>query len=149
MMVLPIREQVRSMKRTWPDFRILTQLSWCVTWEGWIKPLGQPYKIRIALCLGCDLDNVRILPRGPSVTVVDPLLRRRALEPADPIPHHYPNRLCPEKPVLCLYDPAEDEWHFGDAIADTIVPWAVDWLACYEGWLATGEWTGGGRHPRG
>ena len=28
----------------------------------------------------------------------------------------------------------------------TIVPWTIDWLACYEGWLATGEWAGGGIH---
>ena len=31
-------------------------------------------------------------------------------------------------------------------VARIIVPWTIDWLACYEGWLATGEWTGGGRH---
>ena len=146
-MVLSIREQVESMRRTWPGFRTLAKWSWYATWEGQVKPLGRLYKIRIAFCLGCDLDNVRILPRGPRVTVVDPLLRHRVSEPAEPIPHHYPNRSFPEKPILCLYDPAEDEWGFSDAIADTTVPWAVDWLACYEGWLATGEWTGGGRHP--
>jgi hypothetical protein len=26
-----------------------------------------------------------------------------------------------------------------DLIALTTVPWAADWLACYEGWLATGR----------
>ncbi|WP_244438191.1 hypothetical protein [Afipia birgiae] len=31
-------------------------------------------------------------------------------------------------------------------IASTTVPWALDWLACYELWLMTGRWTGGGRH---
>jgi len=35
-----------------------------------------------------------------------------------------------------------------DLIALTTVPWAADWLACYEGWLATGRWHGGGRHAR-
>ena len=147
MMILSIREQVQSMRRTWPSFRILAQLGWYATCEGQIRPLSQLYRIRIALCLGRDLDNVRILPHIPRVTVVDPLLRQRATEPVDPLPHHYPNRSCPEKPILCLYDPAEDEWRFSDAVADTTVPWAIDWLACYEGWLATGEWTGGGRHP--
>ena len=32
-------------------------------------------------------------------------------------------------------------------IADTIVPWACEWLLHYEIWLATGEWHGGGEHP--
>lgn len=147
MMMLSIRKQVESMRRKWPRFRALVELSWAATWEGQIKPLSQPYNIHVSLCLGCNLDGVRVLPHGPRVMAINPLLRRRASEPADPIPHHYPNRFCPEKPFLCLYDPAEDEWGFSDAIADTIVPWTVDWLACYEGWLATGEWTGGGRHP--
>jgi len=29
-------------------------------------------------------------------------------------------------------------------IADTIVPWTVEWLAAYEGWRATGTWYAGG-----
>ena len=32
-------------------------------------------------------------------------------------------------------------------LADTIVPWAAEWLMHYELWLVTGEWTGGGDHP--
>lgn len=32
-------------------------------------------------------------------------------------------------------------------LSQTIVPWSADWLACYELWLMTGRWTGGGRHP--
>ena len=31
-------------------------------------------------------------------------------------------------------------------LASTTVLWALDWLACYELWLMTGRWTGGGRH---
>ena len=32
-------------------------------------------------------------------------------------------------------------------IAETIIPWASEWLLHYEIWLATGEWQGGGIHP--
>jgi hypothetical protein len=32
-------------------------------------------------------------------------------------------------------------------IADSIVPWAAEWLLFYEGWHATGEWFGPGLHP--
>jgi hypothetical protein len=30
-------------------------------------------------------------------------------------------------------------------LADSIVPWASEWLFFYEFWLVTGEWDGGGR----
>jgi len=88
-----------------------------------------------------------ILPCNPRVTVEAPLLRGRPESPGEPIPHHYPNRLCSEQPVLCLHDPLKFEWLPVYAIADTIVPWTIEWLACYEVWLALGTWTGGGRHP--
>lgn len=29
-------------------------------------------------------------------------------------------------------------------LADTIIPWTLDWLMHYEFWLATGKWRGGG-----
>lgn len=32
-------------------------------------------------------------------------------------------------------------------IADTYIPWAIEWLYYYEIWLVTGEWCGGGIHP--
>jgi hypothetical protein len=49
---------------------------------------------------------------------------------------------------LCLFDPEAEEWSHDDLIAFTTIPWAADWLACYEGWLASGRWYGGGRHGR-
>lgn len=32
-------------------------------------------------------------------------------------------------------------------LADTYVPWTMEWLVDFELWLATGEWLGGGEHP--
>jgi len=32
-------------------------------------------------------------------------------------------------------------------LADTILPWAAEWLAHYEIWFATGTWYGGGEWP--
>lgn len=43
---------------------------------------------------------------------------------------------------LCLYDwrnqPWQDKWH----LADTIIPWAAEWLLYYEIYLLTGKWIG-------
>ena len=146
-MILTIREQNARMRQLWPGFRVLAAASWLIHWEGRLQPYHQGYTVRVFFCLGRDLENAEIMPCAPRVTIVAPLLRRRAEEPGEPIPHHYPNEADPSRPILCICDPANKEWCFGDLIAETTIPWAIDWLACYEGWLATGTWAGGGRHP--
>lgn len=45
---------------------------------------------------------------------------------------------------LCLHLPSEFNSHM--LIADTIIPWTIEWLFHYELWLATGKWHGGGEH---
>lgn len=143
---LTISRQVELMRQRWPDFRVLSQTGRLVRWEGRLRPLSQMYTVQVAFCLEQKRRSAQC-SLSPHVIVTDPLLHRRVETPEEPIPHHYPNRVCPRYPFLCLYDPAAHEWHPRQSIAHTIVPWTIDWLACYEGWLATGEWTGGGRHP--
>lgn len=144
-MGLTIWKQAELMKRSWPDFRVLHQIRWFICWEGQLRPFNQTYIVQIFLSRkrGCSRDKLLTVP---AVMVIDPLLCRRVENPSEPIPHHYPNQEHPELPFLCLYDPDTQEWHPGRSVAQTIIPWTIDWLACYEGWLATGKWTGGGRH---
>ena len=115
-------------------------------WEGQVRPLNKFYQIRINFCLTRRLASKGVLPSIPHVTIIDPLLNTRKENPNDPIPHIYRNEFCPSQPILCLYDPQTDEWNTTKPIANTIIPWAIDWLVCYEIWHAIGEWTGGGRH---
>ena len=145
-MSLTIWKQVELVRQRWPDFRVINRTGRLVRWEGRLQPLSQIYTVQIAFYRERKKGSVE-RSLFPYVTVIDPPLRRRTEKPEEPIPHHYQNRNCPERPFLCLYDPATREWHPRKSIAHTIVPWTIDWLACYEGWLATGEWTGGGRHP--
>ncbi len=56
-----------------------------------------------------------------------------------------PHRYGPSEP--CLYYPGEFDPD-REFIADVVVPWASEWLLHYELWLITGEWLGGGVHPR-
>ncbi len=144
-MILSTWKQVELMRKNWPMFKVLQRTRWLVLWEGVLRPLCQTYTVQVLLQREKNYNKSDISPI-PQVTVIDPLLRRRSEDPDDPIPHHYPNQVHPELPILCLYDPDAREWHPGLAVARTIVAWTIDWLACYEGWLATGEWTGGGRH---
>lgn len=46
---------------------------------------------------------------------------------------------------ICLY--YNEEFNSQMLLADTIIPWTVEWLYYYEIWLATGNWYGGGKHP--
>ena len=147
MTTLTIDQQIHHMRSTWPGFTVLGSTRWMVGWEGNVRPIRQTYLIRVWYCRGFDLGMARIRPYDPSVTVMHPVLRTRASNPSERIPHLYQNIIYPQRPILCLFDPCTDEWHPDLAIADTTIPWAIDWLACYEGWLVTGEWTGGGRHP--
>lgn len=144
--MLSIWKETELMRKEWPIFKVLERNRWFVLWEGALRPLSQTYMVQVSLQRNQNCNKANFPKTLPEVTVIDPPLHRRLEDPSDPIPHHYPNQVRLERPILCLYDPATREWHSGCSVARTIIPWTIDWLACYEGWLATGEWTGGGRH---
>jgi hypothetical protein len=76
--------------------------------------------------------------KSPLVYVARPRLQ---LVDGQALPHVYPLN------TLCLFL-GNREWHESIPIADTLVPWAAEWLLFYELWLATGgEWLGEGEHP--
>ena len=78
----------------------------------------------------------------PNVWVQEPDLLK--LSGGVRLPHVYD-----QKPArLCLYFPRTGEWSPSFPIADTVIPWSVLWLLYFEDWLSTGEWAGGGVHPR-
>lgn len=60
----------------------------------------------------------------------------------DKIPHVYPGNR------LCLYQPKYNEFKRGSYLSDTIIPWTSLWLYHYEVWHNTGDWKGGGEHPK-
>jgi hypothetical protein len=73
--------------------------------------------------------------RTPVVRVLSTLDGR----PGEALPHVY------DDGSLCLHE--RGDWSPEMLIADSIVPWAAEWLAYYEIWQATGEWHGGGEWP--
>ena len=143
--ILSTMKQVKLMQEKWPVFKVLQRTHWIALWEGALCPLSQTYTVQVLFQREKNYKKAGSI-LTPLVTVMSPLLHQRPEDPSDPIPHHYQSRSNPNLPFLCLYDPDTRQWHPGRAVAQTIIPWTIDWLACYEGWLATGEWTGGGRH---
>jgi hypothetical protein len=97
-------------------------------WTGELQPSGNSrlYTVRVVYRLG----------KHPQVKVLAPELDAGL---AESLPHvfRYDN--------LCLY--RDGEWTTNMLIAETIVPWASEWLFYYEIWKGTGDWYGGGDWP--
>jgi hypothetical protein len=126
---IPVAAQIRDMQGRHPLLRLTAWRRGEARWSGRIQPTdaSATYKVTILYRLG----------RRPQVFVTVPQLQRR---PDADIPHRHGDG------SLCLHLP--DEWDSTMSIAETIVPWAALWLYHYELWHATGEWLGGGAHPR-
>ncbi len=143
-----VRQQIEAMRRRWPSFEVAEVRDDRATWFGTLAGIELPYRIMIQFGLPdlTDADS-SLWRRFPVVRVLTPRLAPNwdAKDEA-PLPHVYFELPDISLSPLCLFDPREREWSHDDLIAKTTVQWAADWLACYEGWLATGRWTGGGRH---
>ena len=105
---MTVYRDMKLMRKRWPAFCVVQSTSRFVRWRGPLQPISQVYRVEIRY-------RVKRRTNGPGlgvpeVTVVQPLLRRRAEDPNVAIPHHYPNGKDRELPLLCLYDPAAAEW---------------------------------------
>ena len=130
-----------------PQFEHAMTLGCRIAWFGALVGVARPYRVMIEYGPVPAMAATPFLDRIPLVRVLTPRLEPRwnAAEEA-PLPHVFFDKHDITLSPLCLFDPDKEEWGPNDLIAHTTVPWAIDWLACYEGWLATGRWHGGGRH---
>lgn len=147
--MMSMAEQIRRMQQSYPAFEVVFNGGWHVIWKGPLRPLSQTYVVRVEVVEPHVIGDLRVAGTlGANVTLISPELELTTEKaPSDYTPHLYWNERSPRKSRLCLFDPATAEWAPDMAIAETVIPWTIDWLASYEGWRATGEWTGGGRHP--
>lgn len=80
--------------------------------------------------------------QAPKVWVIGEELQKTD----DPnFPHKYEVDSQNKMVQICLY--RYREFTREKFLANTIIPWTVEWLFFYEIWLATGTWCGGGEHP--
>jgi hypothetical protein len=144
-------DQIWEMRRMYPGFKLTYSHSWLACWEGDLYPLsGQKYRVRICYQLAHRSKGFHISAALlPTVQLIEPKLSfENDCPDHDKLIHVYPHPVCPELSYLCLDDPKFSGWHDAASIANTIIPWTIDWLACYELWQATGNWSGGGRDHR-
>lgn len=123
-------QQIGRMRTQFPGFALMWRKGQAV-WCGDLAPSDCSSLYRMAIAYR--------FKSAPRVNVLAPELVQRDDKP---IPHRYSDG------SLCLYFPKYREWTSQMFVADTIVPWASEWLEHYELWHATGVWLGGGEHPR-
>lgn len=143
-----IRQQVVSMRRRWPQFGVGEKTVDKAVWFGPLVGIERSYNLMVEYGLPlAQASGGEMMRRFPVVRVLSPRLELRfEAEEEAPLPHVFFDEFDLTLSPLCLFDPAAAEWTRNDLIALTTIPWAADWLACYEGWLLTGKWFGGGRH---
>jgi hypothetical protein len=132
---LSVEDQIARMKAIWPRFKAhnLDRAKQAVRWTGTIVPQFTRYQLEIRF----------VIDKYPEVRVLTPALIRLPGNVEGQLPHVYPPT---DDPTLCLFDPEAGQWDWSMAVAETTLPWTCDWIACYEFWLITGVWRGGGRH---
>jgi hypothetical protein len=114
--------QIAKMKHRFPGFEYVR----CdKAWYGHLQPTDESPRYRVKLVYAPKL--------VPKVWVLRPELHPDACQL-----HRYSDG------SLCLYYPWDGDWRPELFVADTILPWAAEWLFCYECWLLDPEhrWPG-------
>lgn len=148
--MITVGEQIADMAVALPDWSCERQGHRTAVWQGTLAPHQTSYVVRIEYTEPLIPEGRSILYVQPLVEVLAPQLSYRFGIFNEALPHVYFRhpRTNRSGPFLCLFDDLADEWSPADWISDTTVPWASNWLSCYESWLATGKWFGTGRHIR-
>ncbi len=145
--MLWLPEQNDRLHARFAGFRTLLLEPRRAIWEGVLRPTSQTYDVRVDFELPAHFAlNATTYEYYPRVYVLRPELEEHPDYELGPIPHVWWDRRYRRQPNLCLFRPLKNEWSWDDAIADTTLPDASEWLFFYEFWLATGRWRGGGEH---
>lgn len=134
------------MAEKYSDIKLIRQERQILIWQGPLRPLHKTYQTQIVYRVPFAIELIDLIRDQPKVQIIRPKLKPLLNTKDSPLPHVYPNKSDHSLPFLCLFDPDAREWTPSDLLAETTVPWTAHWLACYEGWRATGVWRGGGRH---
>lgn len=102
-------------------------------WSGKIKPTALSKEYTVFLSYRFN--------KSPKVWIIGDELEK--LDDTN-FPHKFDINPKNKMVQICLY--RYSEFNSSKLIANTIIPWTVEWLYYYELWLATGEWLGGGEH---
>ncbi len=131
---IPLSRQEYALREFFPGSKISRDFERSLVWIHTLTPtsISSSYKVKL-----------RYRPdKGLDFYVLEPKLQLADGETE--LPHVYST----EEQRLCLYDPELNEWSPDKYYVHTIIPWASEWLSYYEVWVVTGDWNGGGSHPK-
>jgi hypothetical protein len=125
---IPLIHQRLALARRYPESEVILTRHELV-WSGRLSPAEYSHSYEVVISHNLHL--------APLVYVVRPRLE---VVTGKHLPHVFALN------TLCLHTLSRP-WIASRLIADTLVPWASEWLFFYELWLATGgEWFGEGVH---
>ena len=147
MLPLSVIEQDRRIRRDFPGFHLQFDGVFIGAWEGEVRPIGRTYRLAILYYPRRYFFETCVIGAPyVAVRVLSPEIGFNPRGTGEPPPHIYGDD-DGEGFTLCLFDPREADWTPDQFIAETIIPWACEWLFYFEGWQLSGEWAGGGNHP--
>ncbi len=132
---IPLIQQAVALRAAYPKGECDIEKRKKLFWRGKIRPtpISQEYTVSLTWEPGWS----------PKVWVIGDELQK--LDNPD-FPHIFEINIEKKMVRLCLY--RHQEFSSYKYLSKTIIPWTIEWLYFYEIWLATGEWCGGGEHPR-
>ena len=148
--MMTVGDQIADMHAVLPCWSCDQPDKRTAVWHGILRPHKTAYLLRIEYTEPLLLEGRSNLYLQPLVEVIDPQLARRFGNVEGALPHVYIAHPRTRRigPFLCLFDDEANEWTPNDRISNTTIPWASNWLSCYECWLLTGKWFGTGKHIR-
>jgi hypothetical protein len=147
MKALSVAEQDAGIRRLFSTFRQTCPFDFLGAWRGPLRPLARIYEIGITYFPRVRFGGATIVNSWITVEVCDPVIGLDPRGTGEKPPHIYEHPGPVSGWSLCLYDTRTGQWEPNRPIAETIIPWAAEWLFFYEGWLIDGHWAGGGEHP--
>jgi hypothetical protein len=130
---LSVAEQDARIRRSFPEFRQTCSFDFLGMWRGPLRPLAMTYEIGIVYCPRRRLGGAIIDNPWITVQVLTPAIGLDPRGTGEKPPHIFRRDDIAAGWSLCLYDPRVGEWLPDRSIADTIIPWAAEWLFFYEG----------------
>ncbi len=106
-----------------------------LTWQADIRPseLSETYRVEVR---GKPYSFPHVWVSGRGIDCCKDL---------SVVPHKFGKEEKPNRIQICLQ---KGDWNAWLPLAETLVPWAMEWLVQYEIWLCTGTWNGSGIHPK-
>ncbi len=130
---IPLIQQKVSLCANYADSSCVIKND-SLLWSAKIKPtpLSKEYSVIMTYKM----------KKNPKIWIIGDELDK--LDSPD-FPHKYDISAKDKYVRICLY--RYSEFDSTKYLANTIVPWIIEWLYYYELWLTTGNWLGGGEHP--